>query len=101
MWQDNLKGFRTRCMIKKLDILMKQLEDVIEFAYEDAIWEDGTDKRDAIEHAQYCKERIEEIESQYSMIWRIRIQLSKGIRTSKTDLKYVNEVHREISLGEY
>ena len=101
MYTDNLKGFRRRCMIKKLDILMKQIEDGIEYCYEDAMMEDSFDKRDDVEHAQYCKERIEELESQYSMIWRIRIQLSKGIRTSKTDLDYVNQVHREVASGIY
>ena len=88
-------------MIKKLDILMKQIEDGIEYCYDDAMLEDSFDKRDDIEHAQYCKERIEELESQYSMIWRIKIQLDKGIRTSKVDLDYVNKVHREIALGDY
>ena len=58
-------------------------------------------KRDDIEHAEYMKERIEELESQYSMIWRIRIQLSKGTRTSKVDLDYVNEVHRQVKFGEF
>ena len=101
MYTDNLKGFRRRCMIKKLDILMKQIEDVIEFAYEDAMYEDSFDKRDDVEHAQYCKERIEELESQFSMIWRIKIQLEKGMRTSKVDCEYVNEVHRQIALGKY
>ena len=99
MYTDNLKGFRRRCMIKKLEILMKQIEDVIEFAYEDCMFDDASEE--SVEHAQYCKERIEELESQYSMIWRIRIQLDKGQRTSKEDLKYVNEVHREIGLGKY
>ena len=99
MYTDNLKGFRRRCMIKKLDILMKQIEDVIEFAYEDCMYEDVSEE--SVEHAQYIKERIEELESQYSMIWRIRIQLDKGQRTSKVDLDYVNEVHKEIALGKY
>ena len=88
-------------MIKKLEILMKQIEDVIEFAYEEGLYDDYTDLRDKIQHNEYIKERIEELESQYSMIWRIRIQISKGQRTSKVDLNYVNEVHREIGLGEY
>ena len=101
MHTDNLKGFRRRCMIKKLDILMKQIEDVIEFAYEEGLYDDYTDLRDKMQHTQYIKERIEELESQYSMIWRIQIQLQKGIRTSKVDLDYVNEIHREIALGEY
>ena len=101
MYTDNLKGFRRRCMIKKLEILMKQIEDVIEFAYEEGLYDDYTDLRDKIQHTEYIKERIEELESQYSMIWRIRIQLDKGIRTSKVDLDYVNEVHKEIALGEY
>ena len=101
MYTDNLKGFRRRCMIKKLDILMKQIEDVIEFAYEESLYDDYTDLRDKMQHTQFMKERIEELESQYSMIWRIRIQISKGQRTSKVDLNYVNEVHREIGLGEY
>ena len=101
MYTDNLKGFRRRCMIKKLDILMKQIEDVIEFAYEDIMFDDEPPSEDSVEHAQFCKERIEELESQYSMIWRIRIQISKGQRTSKVDLDYVNEVHREIALGKY
>ena len=99
MYTDNLKGFRKRCMIKKLEILMKQIEDVIEFAHEDVMFEEPSE--DSVEHAQYIKERIEELESQYSMIWRIRIQLDKGQRTSKEDLKYVNKVNKEISLGEY
>ena len=94
MYTDNLKGFRRRCMIKKLEILMKQIEDTIEFAYEDCMFEDVSE--DSVEHAQYIKERIEELESQYSMIWRILIQLEKGIRTSKEDLKYVNEIHRTV-----
>ena len=101
MYTDNLKGFRRRCMIKKLDILMKQIEDVIEFAYEDVIFDDEPPSEESVEHAQYCKERIGELESQYSMIWRIRIQLQKGMRTSKVDLDYVNEVHKEIGLGKY
>ncbi len=88
-------------MIKKLDILMKQIEDVIEFAYEAVMYDDEPPSEDSVEHAQFCKERIEELESQYSMIWRIRIQLQKGIRTSKVDLDYVNEVHREIGLGKF
>ena len=102
MYTDNLKGFRKRCMIKKLDILMKQLEDTIEFAYEETMYdvmEETLKKR--IEHAQYIKERIEEMEVQYSMIWRIRIQLDKGQRTSKEDLKYVNEVNKQIAYGEF
>ena len=101
MYTDNLKGFRKRCMIKKLEILMKQIEDVIEFAYEETLYDDYTDLRDKMQHTQFMKERIEELESQYSTIWRIRIQLSKGTRTSKTDLDYVNQVHREIALGDY
>ena len=96
-YTDNLKGFRRRCMIKKLDILMKQIEDVIEFAYEDTMFEEPSE--DSVEHAQYCKDRIEELESQYSMIWRIRIQLQKGMRTSKVDCEYVNDVYKEIGLG--
>ena len=101
MYTDNLKGFRKRCMIKKLEILMKQIEDVIEFAYEESLYDDYTELRDKMQHTQFMKERIEELESQYSMIWRIRIQISKGQRTSKIDLDYVNEVHREIGLGDY
>ena len=101
MYTDNLKGFRRRCMIKKLDILMKQIEDGIEFAYEEGLYDDYTDLRDKMNHTQFMKERTEELESQYSMIWRIRIQISKGQRTSKVDLDYVNEVHREIELGKY
>ena len=80
---------------------MKQIEDVIEFAYEEGLYDDYTDLRDKIQHTEYIKERIEELESQYSMIWRIRIQLDKGIRTSKVDLDYVNEIHKQIALGEY
>ena len=98
-YTDNLKGFRRRCMVKKLELLMKQIEDVLEFAYEEGLYDDYTDLRDKIQHTEYIKERIEELESQYSMIWRIKIQLEKGIRTSKVDLNYVNEVHREIGLG--
>ena len=86
-------------MIKKLDILMKQIEDTIEFAYEDCMYDEPSE--DSVEHTQYVKERIEELESQYSMIWRIRIQLDKGQRTSKEDLKYVNEVNKQIAYGEF
>ena len=102
MYTDNLKGFRRRCMVKKLEILMKQIADVIEFAYEEGIsdvMEETLD--DKIEHSEFIKHRIEELESQYSMIWRIRIQLGKGVRTSKTDLKYVNEVNRQVAHGEF
>ena len=99
MYTDNLKGFRRRCMIKKLEILMKQIEDTIEFAYEDCMFDDASE--DSVEHAQYIKERIEELESQYSMIWRIRIQLDKGQRTSREDLKYINKINKQIALGEY
>ena len=98
-YTDNLKGFRRRCMIKKLDILMKQIEDVIEYCYDEAIFEETPDLRADIEHAEYMKEKIEVMESQYSMIWRIRIQLSKGIRTSKVDLDYVNDIHQQIKRG--
>ena len=101
MFTDNLKGFRRRCMIKKLDILMKQIEDVIEFAYEEGLYHDEPPSEESVEHAEYIKERIEELESQYSMIWRIRIQLDRGQRTSKVDLDYVNKVHREIAMGDY
>tara|TARA_R110000824_G_scaffold246127_1_gene435231 strand:- start:232 stop:540 length:309 start_codon:yes stop_codon:yes gene_type:complete len=102
MYTDNLKGFRKRCMIKKLDILMKQIEDVIEYAHNEAIVEsDYNSLKDSIDHTQYLKERIEELEEQYSIIWRIKLQLEKGIRTSKSDLRYVNDTHREIALGEY
>ena len=99
MYTDNLKGFRKRCMIKKLEILMKQIEDVIEFAYEDCMFDDASEE--SVEHAQYIKERIEELEEQYSMIWRIRIQLDKGQRTSKEDLKYINEINKQIAFGGY
>ena len=101
MYTDNLKGFRRRCMIKKLDILMKQIEDVTEYAYEESLYDDYTDLRDKMNHTQFMKERIEELESQYSMIWRIRIQISKGQRRSKVDLDYVNQIHREIALGRF
>ena len=101
MYTDNLKGFRKRCMIKKLEILMKQIEDVIEFAYEEGLYEYDEPSEESVEHAQYVKERIEELESQYSMIWRIRIQLDKGQRTSKEDLKYVNEINRQVAHGEF
>ena len=100
-YTDNLKGFRRRCMVKKLELLMKQIEDVLEVAYEEGLYDDYTDLRDKIQHTEYIKERIEELESQYSMIWRIKIQLEKGIRTSKVDLDYVNQVHREIALGKF
>ena len=101
MYTDNLKGFRRRCMIKKLDILMKQIEDVIEYAYDDCMCYDTGDVDDNVEHAEYIKDRIEELEEQYSMIWRIKLQLEKGIRISKEDMKYVNETHKEIGLGNY
>ena len=101
MYTDNLKGFRKRCMIKKLEILMKQIEDVIEFAYEEGLYEYDEPSEESVEHAQYIKERIEEMEVQYSMLWRIRIQLEKGMRTSKTDLKYVNEINRQVAHGEF
>ena len=97
VYTDNLKGFRIRCMIKKLDILMKQIEDVIEFAYEDIMFDDEPPSEDSVEHAQFCKERIEELESQFSMIWRIRIQLDKGVRISKEDLKFINKVNKELT----
>ena len=99
MYTDNLKGFRRRCMIKKLEILMKQIEDTIEFAYEDTMFAEASEE--SVEDAEYVKDRIEELESQYSMIWRIRIQLDKGQRTSKEDLKYVNEINKQIAFGEY
>ena len=101
MFTDNLKGFRRRCMIKKLEILMKQIEDVIEFAHEDVMYDDEPPSEESIKHAEYVKYRIEELEAQYSMIWRIRIQIGKGIRTSREDLKLVNRVHKEIGLGKY
>ena len=101
MYSDNLKGFRRRNMIKKLELLMKQIEDVLEFAYEEGMYDDYTDLRDKLQHTEYIKERIDELEGQYSMIWRIKIQLEKGIRTSKVDLDYVNELHREIGLGKF
>ena len=83
-------------MIKKLEILMKQIEDTIEFAHEDCMYDSDGELKDRVEHAEYVKDRIEELESQYSMIWRIRIQLDKGQRTSKEDLKYVNQIHRMV-----
>ena len=94
MYTDNLKGFRRRCMIKKLEILMKQIEDVIEFAHEDCMYEEPSEE--SVEHAEYVKERIGELESQFSMIWRIRIQIQNGTRTSKEDLKYINKVNKEL-----
>ena len=97
VYTDNLKGFRRRCMIKKLDILMKQIEDTIEFAYEDTMFTEVSEE--SVEHAEYVKERIGELESQYSMGWRIRIQLDKGVRTSREDLKYINKVNKELFNG--
>ena len=97
MFTDNLKGFRRRNMIKKLDILMKDIQHVIDYAYEEGPEDYSMDS--AIEHSKYLKDRVEELESQYSIIWRIRIQLQKGMRTSKVDCEYVNEVHKEIGLG--
>tara|TARA_Y100000310_G_scaffold304573_1_gene343872 strand:+ start:303 stop:557 length:255 start_codon:yes stop_codon:yes gene_type:complete len=82
-------------MIKKLEILMKQIEDRIEMCYEDAMYDD-VDDMVGIEEAEYQKEMIEEFEDNYSMIWRILIQLEKGQRASKTDLEYVNEIHRMV-----
>ena len=99
MYTDNLKGFRRRTMIKKLDTLMKDIQHVIDYAYEEA--PDDYSMDGAIKHSKYLKERVEELESQYSMIWRIRIQLDRGQRTSKVDLDYVNEIHKQIALGEY
>ena len=99
MFTDNLKGFRRRNMIKKLESLMEEIKHVIDYAYEEGPEDYSMDA--AIEHSKYLKDRVEELESQYSMIWRIKIQLEKGIRTSKGDLDYVNEVHREIGLGKY
>ena len=107
MHTDNLKGFRRRNMIKKLDILMKQIKDCIDYCYDDALYESDNykngiiDLKEQLQHGEFAKERISELESQYSMIWRIMIQLQKGIRTSKTDLKYVNEVHKQIVNGEF
>ena len=95
VYTDNLKGFRRRCMIKKLEILMKQIEDTIEFAYEDTMFAEASEE--SVEDAEYVKDRIEELESQYSMIWRIRIQLDKGQRTSREDLKYINKVNKELT----
>ena len=43
VYTDNLKGFRRRCMIKKLEILMKQIEDTIEFAHEDCMYEEPSE----------------------------------------------------------
>ena len=99
MYTDNLKGFRRRTMIKKLDTLLEEIQETIDYAYEEG--PDDYSMDGAIEHSKYLKERVEELESQYSMIWRIRIQLQKGMRTSKVDLDYVNEVHKQIALGEY
>ena len=97
MHTDNLKGFRKRNMIKKLDILMKDIQHVIDYAYEEDPEDYSMDA--AIEHSKYLKDRVEELESQYSIIWRIRIQLQKGMRTSKVDLDYVYDVYKEIGLG--
>ena len=99
MFTDNLKGFRKRTMIKKLDTLMKEINHVIDYAYTESPEDYSMDG--AVEHAKYLKDRVEELESQYSMIWRIKIQLEKGIRTSKVDLDYVNEINREITLGKF
>jgi hypothetical protein len=88
-------------MIKKLEILMRQIEDVIEFAYEECMYDDYTDLKDNIEHGEFIKDRITELESQYSMIWRIRIQLGNGTQTSKEDLKYINEVNKQIAYGDF
>ena len=74
---------------------MKQIEDTIEFAYEDTMFAEASEE--SVEDAEYVKDRIEELESQYSMIWRIRIQLDKGQRTSREDLKYINKVNKELT----
>lgn len=94
MYTDNQKGFRRRTMIKKLDTLMKEINHVIDYAYNESPEDYSMDG--AVEHAKYLKERVEELESQYSMIWRIKIQLEKGTRTSKSELEYVNEVSANI-----
>ena len=57
------------------------------------IWQD--------KYTDDLEKRIVELEEQYSMIWRIRIQLDKGQQTSKEDLKYINEINKQIAFGEY
>ena len=80
MYTDNLKGFRKRCMIKKLEILMKQIEDVIEFAYEEGLYDDYDDLREKMEHSQYCKERIYHIfQCLPFLYWHIYYNLLKTI----------------------
>ena len=75
---------------------MKQRLLSKKISVEGAKQDDEPPSEESVEHAQYIKERIEELESQYSMIWRIRIQLDKGQRTSREDLKYINKVNKEL-----
>ena len=89
-------------MIKKLEILMKQIEDCVDYVYECDDYYDGVDieedeyLKDRMEHYEYQKDQIEDFEDDYSIIWRVLIQLQKGQRTSKIDLEYVNEIHRTV-----
>ena len=97
MWQDNLKGFRTRGMIKKLGVLMKELENEIDYLYDEAKGTiDDYSMEGAMNYANELEYRVTELEDKYSTIWRIKIQLEKGIRTSKSELEYVNEVSANI-----
>lgn len=97
MWQDNLKGFRTRGMIKKLGVLMKELENEIDYLYDEAKGTiDDYSMEGAMNYASELEYRVTELEDKYSTIWRIKIQLEKGTRTSKSELEYVNEVSANI-----
>ena len=58
MVTDNLKGFRRRNMIKKLDILMKDIQHVIDYAYEEG--PDDYSMDGAIKHSEYLKERVDD-----------------------------------------
>jgi len=96
VWRDNLKGFRTRGMIKKLGVLMKKLENETDYLYDEAKGPIDYSMQGAYDYASELEYRITELEDNYSTIWRIKIQLEKGIRTSKSELEYVNEVSANI-----
>ena len=99
MYKDNLKGFRKRRVIEKITTLMLDIEEVIDWVFKEQ--QEDYSMEGAVEHALYLKDRIEELEEQYSIIWRVKIQLQKGIKTYKTDLEYVNDVHQQIEFGRY
>ena len=86
-YTDNIKGFRRRKVITKLDILLQYILCYIE------------DLEDLILHEEYGDTDwilLEELQQYYSFVWGLYCMLNKGIPVPRYDLEYCNCLRKDL-----